>query len=206
LIRLPVEDFLATLADAAPAPGGGSAAALAGALGASLAAMVARLTVGRARFAAVEEQMTTWRDQADGLRVRLAGLVDADAGAYSQVMAAYRLPEDTPEQQAQRSEAVQSALRQAAELPLSVAAACVDVLELLPDVARLGNRNAATDAAVAAVLAHAGLQGALRNVLVNLASVKDRAFVDEAQARATALAGAGDAALAAAMAAAGPGA
>jgi len=205
LIRLPVDEFLAMLAGDTDVPGGGSAAALAGSLGAALAGMVARLTVGRPRYAAVEDEMANWRDQADALWARLAALVDADAEAYRQVSAAYRLPKDTDEQKARRSAAIRTALEGALLPPLQTAAACVDVLEMLPALIAQGNRNAVTDATVGALLAHAGLQAAVRNVLANIEALGDKGVAHDARARTVELLSAGQAALSAALATAGSG-
>lgn len=176
------DDFLAALASGEPTPGGGSAAALAGALGAALAAMVARLTTGRPRYSAVEAEMQAMIGEAETLRERLTGLVAEDAEAYQRVMAAYRLPKDTPAAQAARQAAIQTALRGASQTPLHTVAACRDVLQLAERTAALGNPNARTDACVAALLAHAGLQGAALNVRVNLADIEDKTFVAQATA------------------------
>jgi formiminotetrahydrofolate cyclodeaminase len=205
LIHLPVDEFLAVLAGDTTVPGGGSAAALAGSLGAALAGMVARLTAGRPRYAAVEDEMAAWRDQADALRVRLAALVDADAEAYGRVSAAYRLPKDTDEQKAGRRAAIRTALEGALLPPLQTAAACVDVLEMIPSLIAHGNRNAVTDASVGALLAHAGLRAAVRNVLVNIDALSDKGVAHDARARTVELLSAGQNALSAALAAAGSG-
>ena len=181
LIHLPVDQFLSVLGASTAAPGGGAAAALAGSLGAALAGMVARLTLGRPRYAAVEDEMANWRDQADALRARLAALVDADSRAFGQVSAAYRLPKDGDEQKARRRAAVHVALEGALLPQLDTAAACVAVLEMLPSLIAHGNRNAATDAAVGALLAHAGLQAAARNVEANIKALGDDGLAGDAQ-------------------------
>jgi formiminotetrahydrofolate cyclodeaminase len=201
LCDLTVDKFLTALADATPAPGGGSAAALAGALGGALVAMVARLTLDRECYASVQEEMARVRDHAEALRLCLTALVDADAAAYDRVTAAYRLPKDTETARFQRAEAIQQALKGAAEVPLEVAAACADVLGLASQAVALGNRNAAGDAAVAALLAHAGLQGAARNVRINLAGIQDDAFCLAAGLRAAQLETIGEQALAETLAA-----
>lgn len=195
-----LSQFIDALAAGEPTPGGGSAAALAGALGAALTAMVSRLTAGRQRFAAVEEQMQATLAEAETLRQRLIQLVADDAAAYEQVRTAYRLPKESAGQQADRRAAIQAALEAASRTPLETARACVAVLQLAAQVAQLGNPNAVTDAAVGALLAHAGLTGALLNVRANLGSIDDARFVTDCQSDAAHLRQEGDAALAQALA------
>lgn len=169
--------FLDDLASGEPTPGGGSAAALAGALGAALAAMVARLTVGRKRYADVEPSMQAVLDEADGLRIRLTQLVTEDAQAYEAVRAAYKLPKENELDQHERGIAIQSALQAASATPLETMRACIATMQLAERAASLGNVNAATDGAVGVLLAYAGLQGAALNVRVNLGSIEDQDFV-----------------------------
>ena len=174
--------FVSSLASGEPTPGGGSAAALAGALGAALAAMVGRLTAGRPTYAAVDAQMRSAIVEADTLRSRLLALVDEDAAAYDLVRAAYRLPKETVEQQTTRAAAIQEALQGASRTPLATVEACLAVLRLAEQVVRSGNPNAATDGAVGALLAYAGLQGAALNVQINLGGIDDTAFVADSKA------------------------
>ncbi len=169
--------FLDDLASGEPTPGGGSAAALAGALGAALATMVARLTVGRKRYADVEPAMQAVLDEADALRVRLTQLVSEDAQAYEAVRAAYKLPKESELDQHERGVAIQSALQAASATPLETMRACIATMQLAERTASLGNVNAATDGAVGVLLAYAGLQGAALNVRVNLGSIEDQDFV-----------------------------
>ncbi len=179
---LATDAFLDTLAAGEPTPGGGSAAALAGAMGAALAAMVARLTLGRPRYREVEGQMEAILAEAETLRERLTQLVVEDAEAYNQVRQAYRLAKDTSESQARRQTAIQAALQGASRTPLRTVAACREVLLLVERAADLGNPNARTDACVGALLAHAGLQGAVLNVRTNLTDIEDAQFIAEATA------------------------
>ena len=169
--------FIDDLASGEPTPGGGSAAALAGALGAALAAMVARLTVGRKRYADVEPSMQAVLDEADGLRIRLTQLVTEDAQAYEAVRAAYKLPKESELDQHERSVAIQSALQAASATPLETMRACIATMQLAERAASLGNVNAAADGAVGVLLAYAGLQGAALNVRVNLGSIENQDFV-----------------------------
>ena len=202
LISLTLAEFADALGSEQTAPGGGSAAALAGALGGALAEMVARLTFNRAKYAAYQEEMAAVEDRGELLKTRLLALVDADTTAYNRIVAAYKLPKETEAQKVQRTAAVQSALRIATEVPLTIAEACAEVLDLTIQVAEHGNRTAASDAAVGALLAHAGLLGAAHNVRINLSSLKDDAFCTHARSRVAALLEAGESSLARALAAA----
>jgi formiminotetrahydrofolate cyclodeaminase len=173
---MPLTAFGEALASSAPTPGGGCAAALSGALAASLAAMVARTTAASEKFADRADEMNEAAAEADGLRSELLSLVDADAGAFAQVMAAFRMPKETPQEQAARSQAIQVGYKAAVEPPLLVCTQSVRVLELALQVAEQGNPNAVSDAGVAALLAAAALEGGALNVQINLGSIKDEAF------------------------------
>jgi formiminotetrahydrofolate cyclodeaminase len=202
LCNLTVGEFLSALASGTPTPGGGSATALAGALGGALVTMVVRLTIGRERYADVQAEIIGLQNQAEALQHNLVELMDADARAYGELMAAYRLPGCTDDEKAHRSAAIQAALRDATEVPLAVAAACADILELAAQVAAHGNANAAADAAVGALLAQAGLHGAVHNVRSNLRCIANEAFRNAAHLRATQLLTIGNAGLAATLTAA----
>jgi formiminotetrahydrofolate cyclodeaminase len=202
LINLTLTEFADALGSEQTAPGGGSAAALAGALGGALAVMVARLTLGRAKYAAHQDEMAVVEVRADLLKTKLLTLVDADTTAYNQVTEAFKLPKDTGAQKVERTAAIQAAFRTATEVPLATAEACAEVLALAGQVAARGNRNAASDAAVAALLAHAGLLGAVRNVRINLGTLQDEAFCTHAENRVAMLLEAGESALERALAAA----
>ncbi len=164
--------FLDNLAAGTPAPGGGSAAAYAGAMGAALTAMVARLTLGKKKYVNVEAEMQAILSQAEALRADLNRAVEEDAAAFEAVMAAFKLPKETPEQQAARDAAVESATLQAAQVPLENARRAVQVMELAERAATLGNFNAITDAASAAAMGRAALSAAGYNVRINAASLK----------------------------------
>jgi len=180
-----VNELLDALASSAPAPGGGAACALAGALGAALVSMVANLTLDKA--AAPGPELQDALAQADELRAALVGLMEDDANAYDAVIAAYRLPRSTAAEKKGRREAIQQALRVATLVPLDIAANCARVLALTEPAARLGSRSAVTDAGAAAYLATASARAALLNVDVNLKGIKDEAFVAWAQERAQGL-------------------
>lgn len=165
--------FLEALADGTPAPGGGSAAAYSGAAGAALVAMVARLTLGKKKYAEVEGQMQSMLQQAEALRADLTAAIERDAAAFNAVMAAFKLPKDTPEQETTRQQAVEQATLHAAQVPLEVAGKAVQVIELALQAVRLGNLNAISDGATGGALARAALSGAGYNVRINLTGLQD---------------------------------
>ena len=169
-----VSAFSAAVASPLPAPGGGSVAALVGALGAALAQMVAGLTIGRKKYAAVDAEMRAIGLKAAELAAELHKLVERDAKAYDAVTKAYKLPKDTPEQERVRTEAVDQALVGAALVPLETARACAAVATLAAAAADRGNVNAASDAGVAALLAEAACRGAVYNVKINVSSMADK--------------------------------
>ena len=177
--EMPVQTFLDKLASQSPTPGGGGVAALTGAMGAALVGMVCNLTIGKKNYQAVEEEMKSALAKAEELRSRLAGLAQADAGVFDRVMGAYGLPKETEEEQRSRSLAIQDALKAAADVPLACARACAEVIELSRVVAEKGNKNVVSDAGVAVLAGHAGLKSAVLNVCVNIAGIKDEAFVHE---------------------------
>jgi glutamate formiminotransferase/formiminotetrahydrofolate cyclodeaminase len=166
--------FVASVAAATPAPGGGSVSALVGALGAALAQMVAGLTIGRKKYAAVDADMKELALKAAALGNELSALIVKDGEAYGVVMNAYKLPKDTDEQLAARTKAIDDALIGAAEVPLETARACAAVAALAKAAAEKGNTNAASDAGVAALLAQAACRGAVYNVRINVSSLTDK--------------------------------
>jgi glutamate formiminotransferase / formiminotetrahydrofolate cyclodeaminase len=170
--------FLDAVAANTAAPGGGAVAALAGALAAALVTMVGRLTVGKRRYAEVEDAMAEAVVQAEKLRARLTAAMDEDSAAFNAVMAAFRLPKATAEEQQARDAAIQTATIHATEVPLATARATLEALELALLVAGKGNVNAASDAATAAWMAMASIQSAALNVRVNAASLADTARKD----------------------------
>lgn len=165
--------FLDELASRAPTPGGGGAAAYAGALAAALGSMVCNLTVGKKKYAAVEDDMCAVLERLEGLRARLVSLVDADAEAFAPLAAAYGMPKETPEEQSAKEAALQEALVSACEVPLAIMRAVSEVADAVEFVAHNGSRLAVSDAGVAAVFAKAAVQGAAFNVYINVASMND---------------------------------
>lgn len=182
LINLTLEEFLAVTASDAPAPGGGSVSALAGALSAALAEMVANLTVGKEKYAASQESMEALLPQVRALTDAFVLAVDADSRAFDGYMAALAMPKTTDEEKAARSKAMQNGLKEAARVPLRVAELAVSLFPHLQAVLTLGNKNAVTDAMVGTMLARTCALGAIYNVRVNLSSIKDEAFVAELSA------------------------
>ena len=176
---LPIRQFLSDLASSAPTPGGGTAAAVAGAMGAGLAEMVTALTLAREKYAASHDAMRPIAQAAAAAREELLALAREDAEAYDGVVAARRLPRDTDEQKALREERISAANRRAAEVPMRTARAAARLLDAMPELAEKGNPNAASDAGAAALLLEAAAQAALLNVAINLPGVSDQGFVGE---------------------------
>jgi len=167
--------FLDALSAAIPAPGAGSAAAYAGAMGAGLVSMVAGLTIGRKKYVAEEDRMKTILVESEQLRAELNAAVAQDAAAFEDVMAAFRLPRDTPEQARQRADKIENATLNAARVPLSVTRKALRVMELGAIVTASGNLNAISDGASGAALARAALTAAGTNVRINVNSLVDKA-------------------------------
>ncbi|MCG8567986.1 MAG: cyclodeaminase/cyclohydrolase family protein [Desulfobacterales bacterium] len=184
LINMQVTELIDELASDSPAPGGGSISALNGSLGAGLVAMVTRLTIGKKGFENVETAMVETRDKADGLKARLAQLVDEDTQAFNAVMAGFKMPKSTDGEKAARSAAIQAGYKQATATPMETAEKCLAVLELAQAIAGKANPNTASDLGVAGQVAYAGVEGAVMNVKINLPAIKDTEW-REAQAAKT---------------------
>ncbi|HEU4936860.1 MAG TPA: cyclodeaminase/cyclohydrolase family protein [Vicinamibacterales bacterium] len=177
-------DLLAAFRSPAPTPGGGSASALSGAVGASLLAMVAALPKPRVQNPDEQKRLDAARASCALLSEQLAALMDRDSEAYEAVVAAFRLPKGSDEEKQARSSRIQEALRLATETPLDVMRACLDAIQAGADVAALGNANASSDVEVGLELLMAGLRGAKLNVAINLGSIKDQAYVNHTTTRA----------------------
>lgn len=177
LTKKTINGFLDELASSSPAPGGGSVAALAGALGSALTAMVANLTIGKKKYADAEGEMKKILRQAESLRGQFAALIDKDTEAFQKVMEAFALPKETEPQKALRAAAIREATKEATLVPLEVMKHCIDALALAQEVASSGNANAVSDAGVSALMLHAACSGAALNVRVNLKSLDDPEFV-----------------------------
>ncbi|HXG01759.1 MAG TPA: cyclodeaminase/cyclohydrolase family protein [Bacteroidota bacterium] len=170
--------FLDEIASSSPAPGGGSVAALAGALGAALTSMVCNLTIGKKKYAGVEEEMRRILKQSEELRTQFTALMDRDTDAFNKVMEAFGLPKDSEAQRALRDAAIVAATKEATLVPLEVMKHCIDGLALAQKVAAQGNKNSISDAGVAALMLHAGCEAAALNVRINLKSLSDVEFVN----------------------------
>ena len=187
LTSMTTSELLAAFRSSEPTPGGGSASALAGAVGASLLAMVAGLPKPKATGDEDLRQLGDAGAQCSALAVQLEALIDDDSAAYDLVVGAFRMPKGTDEEKAARSAGIQRALTAATEAPLNVMRRCAEALALAPTIAAFGNQNASSDVAVARVLLSAGLSGARENVEINLGSLKDEAYVARIREESTAL-------------------
>lgn len=175
--------FLDELAGSAPTPGGGSAAAVMGAMGAALVSMVCNLTIGRKDCEAVEPEMRRTLGEAEALRQRLTSMIAADINAFDGLMAAYKLPRATEDQKLARGRVIQQALKQATDVPLECAEACADLIDLAQRVAPIGNRGVISDAGVASWAAYAAVRSAALNVYINVPSIQDANFVESRRER-----------------------
>lgn len=180
-------DFYADVASASPAPGGGSVAASAGALGAALAGMVCRLTVKKKKHADVRDELLTVSAEADQLRKELTELISKDKQAFDKVMEAFALPKSDDEKLAVRDAAISEATKGATLVPMTVAEKSLQALKLSHTVAAKGNPNSITDAGVAALMAHAAFEGAVYNARINLVDLADETFKSEINKKITAL-------------------
>ncbi len=176
-----LRDVLKVSASSEPTPGGGSVSAIAAAFAASMAAMVANLTIGRKKYKDVEQEVTRLRDRALCLMNRAEELVDADMSQFRRFMEYYKMPATTDEEKERREHLIQEALKGATETPLEIARLCLEVLKVVDEIAPIGNTMAISDAGVAAHLADGALKSALLNVDINLPSIKDEAFAREAR-------------------------
>ena len=174
--------FLDNLASDSPAPGGGGAAALSGAMAAALISMVCQLTIGKARYEDAEVEMRDTLDRAEALRHELQQIAEADVTAFNRLSASYKLPRTTDADIAIRRDAIQTSLRGATGVPLRTARAAAAILPLCPTVAERGNQNAVSDVGVAALLAQAAVRAALLNVDINLRALEDRIYVRQVRA------------------------
>ena len=174
LIDMEITEFLDELASDSPAPGGGAAAAISGAMGAALGSMVARLTIGKEEYKNVEEFFKVKLEKTEALREKLTDLVDKDANAFSGVIAAFRLPKNTEEEKATRSAKILSEYKVAAEIPLETCKACNEVIDLHIEMGTKGNQQALSDIGVGALCALTGLKSAMHNVEINLGWIKNK--------------------------------
>lgn len=179
LTELKVTDFLATTAGEDPVPGGGSISALNGAIAAALTEMVANLTLGKKKYAEVQDLMAQIGKEAAAIQKELVIDIDRDSDAYNIVFAAFKMPKETDEEKAARSQKIQEATKVAANVPMEVAKRTFSLLDKIEEVVKKGNQNAITDGCVAMMCARTAIYGALFNVRINLGSIKDQAFVEQ---------------------------
>ncbi len=187
LMRLSCEEFLEKLASKEPVPGGGGAAALGGAIGAALAAMVANLTVGKEKFLDVERKMLKVFTDAETLRKELLQLVQDDATVFRTFMDCYKMPQVTEKEKKMRTEKIQEAAQKATEIPLQIAEKSLAVLFLAEEAAELGNPAVVTDAAIAALMSRAAVRSAVYNVKINLNLLRDKDYCEIVRRRLFAL-------------------
>lgn len=173
-----IEPFLDALASQSATPGGGSAAAIIGAMGAALVSMVCNLTIGKKKYADVEDEMTNVLNECERLRRALTGMIEDDVKAFNAVMGAYGMPKETDEEKAKRGEAIQAALKQATEVPLACCQAARQVIDLAGVAADKGNLNVISDAGVGVLAAYAALRSGALNVYINAKMIADKAFAE----------------------------
>ena len=176
-----VQVFLDELASKASTPGGGSAAAIIGAMGAALISMVANFTVGKKGYEDVDADARDILQHSEDLRDQLTGMIKADVDVFNRVMAAYGMPKETDEEKAARSEEIQAALKEATDVPLACAQAYAEVIKLCQPIAEKGNKNVISDAGVAVLAGQAALRSAALNVYINIGGIKDEAFRSDRQ-------------------------
>ena len=172
-------EFVEKLSSKAPVPGGGGASALVAAVGTALGNMVGSLTVGKKKYADVEEEMYELKEKAEGLEKEFLQLIDRDAEVFEPLSRAYGLPRETEEQKAEKAKVMEAALREACTVPLEIMEKCCEALELVKEFAAKGSVLAVSDAGVAAVCLKAALQGASLNVFINTKAMKDRPYAEE---------------------------
>jgi methenyltetrahydrofolate cyclohydrolase len=173
-----IEPFLDALASSGATPGGGSAAAIMGGMGAALVSMVCNLTIGKKKYAEVEGEMKDLLAKAEDLRNRLTGMIQEDVRAFDTVMAAYGMPKETDSEKAARTETIQAALKQATEVPMGCCHLAREVIDLALTASEKGNLNVISDAGVGVLAAYAALRSAALNVYINAKMISDKSFVD----------------------------
>lgn len=174
-----LQGFLTVLSSKAPVPGGGGASAVGGAVGAALGQMVINLTVGKKRYADVEEEMRVLLDRMEELKGRLLDLADQDAEVFAPLAAAYSLPSQTEEEKAQKEQVMEERLLAASQVPLEIMETLFQALDILEVLAEKGSRMAVSDVGVGVSLIRAALLGAVMNVYINTKSMKNREKADE---------------------------
>ena len=174
-----IQAFLDGLASKTSTPGGGSAAAVSGAMGAALISMVANFTIGKKGYEDVEDECKEMLAKSEELRSKLTDAIKDDVDVFDRVMASYGMPKDSDEEKSARSTEIQAALKEATDVPLECARLCKEVINLSQSVAEKGNINVISDAGVAVLAGYAGLRSAALNVYINIGGIKDKEFTDD---------------------------
>jgi formiminotetrahydrofolate cyclodeaminase len=181
-VQSSIEKFLDDLAGGNPTPGGGSAAAVMGAMGAALVSMVCNVTIGKKGYEGVEGEMRAILHESEKVRRRLTAMVAEDIAAFDSIMAAYKLPKASDDEKTVRAAAIQAGLRRATEVPLDCARVCAEVIGLSRRASEHGYLNVISDGGVGVLAGFTGLRSAALNVYINAPALKDRAFADKATA------------------------
>ncbi len=182
-IDQPLRHFMDKLASKSPEPGGGSVAALTGALGAALVSMVSNLTLGKDKYKDVQPQIEQLLKESEKLRDEMQGLIQKDTEAYGALSVVYKMPKNTDDEKAARASKMQEALKEACKVPFEIGLKSLDVARLAERAAAIGNVAAVSDAGVAVLLAQACAQSAALNVKININSIKDESYNKETWAR-----------------------
>lgn len=172
------KEFTEVLASKEPVPGGGGASALAGALGMALGNMVGALTVGKKKYADVQEDIKRLMEEAQSLQDELLALIQKDAESFAPLAAAYGMPKETDSEKAEKERVLEEALKTACSAPLEIMEKCCRVIDLQKEFAEKGSALAVSDAGVGVIFAKAALQGAALNVFINTSSMKDREYAE----------------------------
>ena len=173
-----IEQFLAALASQSATPGGGSAAAIIGAMGAALVSMVCNLTIGKKKYAEVEGEMKDVLVKSEALRVKLIGMIEDDVRAFDAVMGAYGMPKESDADKAKRDQAIQAALKLATDVPMACARAARQVIDIAATASDKGNLNVISDAGVGVLAGYAALRSAALNVFTNARMITDKTFAE----------------------------
>ena len=187
LADLTIKDFLAETAGSAPVPGGGSISALNGAIAAALTEMVAHLTVGKKKYADVEEEIWELKGKCDQLQKDFLRLIERDAEVFEPLSKAYGMPKETEEEKAEKARVMAIVLKDACSVPMEIMEKCCEALDLIKEFAAKGSKLAISDAGVAATFCKAALKGASLNVYINTKSMADREYAEELNAKADAM-------------------
>ena len=179
LVNMNLNMFLDELASNSPAPGGGSVAALSGALGAALSSMVCNLTRRKQGYELAEDKINEILERSEELRKQLIELIDKDTEAFNKVMESIKMPKETEDQKEKRKHAMQNAFKHAADVPLETAQKCIQILDIARILSEKGNKNSISDAAVSALMAQTGLHAAILNVRINLNSIADEEYTQK---------------------------